>query len=134
MIYNSQQQNRRASGCSMAFSQNEPRHKASLMFCEVLTKRTTKISLKLVTVNTWWTFLKMEPNENYIVMSSLPYKQTSLNPVPNAQVCVYLTVHITKVQLQTTFSKPLYIWHSACIHRDPGRWKSWCLHYLWPVK
>jgi hypothetical protein len=25
--------------------------------------------------------------------------------------CVYLTVHITKLQLQTTFSKPLYISH-----------------------
>jgi len=24
---------------------------------------------------------------------------TRLNPVPNAQVCVYLTVHITKLQL-----------------------------------
>jgi hypothetical protein len=24
-----------------------------------------------------------------------------LNPVPNAQVCVYLMVHITKLQLQT---------------------------------
>ncbi len=40
---------------------------------------------------------------------------TSLNPMPNAQVCVYLTVHITKLQLQTTFPKPLYIPHSACI-------------------
>jgi hypothetical protein len=45
----------------------------------------------------------------------------SLNPMPNAQVCVYLTVHITKLQLQTTFPKPLYIPHFACIHRDPGR-------------
>jgi len=26
-------------------------------------------------------------------------------------VCVYLTVHITKLQLQTTFPKPLYIPH-----------------------
>jgi hypothetical protein len=26
---------------------------------------------------------------------------TSLNPMPNAQVCVYLTIHITKLQLQT---------------------------------
>ncbi len=59
---------------------------------------------------------------------------TSLNPVSNAQVSVYLTIHITKLQLQTTFSKPLYIPHSACIHRDPGRWKSWCLHCLWPVR
>jgi hypothetical protein len=32
-----------------------------------------------------------------------------MNPVPNAQVCVYLTVHITKLQLQTTFLKSLYI-------------------------
>jgi hypothetical protein len=46
---------------------------------------------------------------------------TSLNPMPNAHVCVYLTVHITKLQLQTTFPKPLYIQHSACIHQDPGR-------------
>ncbi len=37
---------------------------------------------------------------------------------------MYLIVHITKLQLQTTFPKPLYIPHSACIHRDPGRWKS----------
>jgi hypothetical protein len=43
-----------------------------------------------------------------------------LNPMPNAQVCVYLTVHIAKLQLQTTFPKPLYISHSACIHGDPG--------------
>jgi len=57
---------------------------------------------------------------------------TSLNPVPNAQVCVYLTVHITKLQLQTTFSKPLYIPHFTCIHWDPGHWKSSCLHCLWP--
>jgi len=48
-------------------------------------------------------------------------KDTSLNPVPNAQVCVYLTVHITKLQLQTTFPRPLCIRHLACIHWDPGR-------------
>jgi hypothetical protein len=41
------------------------------------------------------------------------------------QVCVYLTIHITKLQLQTTFPKPLYIPHFACIHLDPGCWKSW---------
>jgi hypothetical protein len=33
---------------------------------------------------------------------------------------IHLMVHITKLQLQTTFPKPLYIPHSACIHRDPG--------------
>jgi hypothetical protein len=26
-----------------------------------------------------------------------------LDPMPNAQECVYLTVHMTKLQLQTTF-------------------------------
>ncbi len=36
--------------------------------------------------------------------------------------CVHLTVHITKLQLQTSF---------PCIH---GRWKSWCLNCLWPVR
>jgi hypothetical protein len=51
----------------------------------------------------------------------LPLHYTSLNPVPNAQVCVHLTIHITKLQLQTTFPKPLYIRHSACIYWDPGR-------------
>ncbi len=32
-------------------------------------------------------------------------KFISLNLVPNAHVCVYLMVHITKLQLQTTFPK-----------------------------
>jgi hypothetical protein len=48
--------------------------------------------------------------------------QTSLNPVPNAQVCVCVfdgTYY--KIITTTTFPKPLYIPHSACIHRDPGR-------------
>jgi hypothetical protein len=48
----------------------------------------------------------------------------SLNLVPNAQVCVYLIIHITKLQLQTTFPKPLYIPHSTCIRQDPGSLKS----------
>ncbi len=71
---------------------------------------------------TFWFVLKVEIN----------YRVTSLNPVPNAQVCVYLTVHITKLQLQTTFPKPLYISHSACIHRDPDRWKfCWVCCWYW---
>jgi hypothetical protein len=41
---------------------------------------------------------------------------TSVNPMPNAQVCVYLTIHITKLHIQTTFPKPLYIPHFAYIH------------------
>jgi hypothetical protein len=49
-----------------------------------------------------------------------------VSPVPNAQVCVHLTVHITKLQLQITFPKPLYIRHFAYIYRDPSHWKSWC--------
>ncbi len=40
-----------------------------------------------------------------------PFMTTSLNPMPNAHVCVYLMVHITKSQLQATFPKPLYIPH-----------------------
>ncbi len=59
----------------------------------------------------FWLVLKLD----------ISYRVTSLNPVPNAQVCVYLTVHITKLQLQTTFPKPLCISHSTCIHWDPGR-------------
>jgi hypothetical protein len=37
--------------------------------------------------------------------TSLHTCKTSLNPMHNAQVCVYLTVYITKLQLQTTFFK-----------------------------
>jgi hypothetical protein len=33
------------------------------------------------------------------------YTLTSLNPMPNAQVCVYLTVHITQLQLQINIFK-----------------------------
>jgi hypothetical protein len=46
--------------------------------------------------------------------------KTSLNPVPNAQVCVYLTVHITKLHVQTTFPKPLYI-TTFCMYPS-GHW------------
>ncbi len=35
-------------------------------------------------------------------LNLLSYFYTSLNPMPNAQVCVYVTVHNTKLQLQTT--------------------------------
>jgi hypothetical protein len=49
------------------------------------------------------------------------YIYTSLNPMPNARVCVHLTVHITKLQLQTIVPKPLHIRHFACIYWDPGR-------------
>jgi hypothetical protein len=51
----------------------------------------------------------------------LKVPDVNLNPVPNAQVCVYLTIHITKLQLQITFPKPFYIPHFACIHQDPSR-------------
>ncbi len=67
----------------------------------------------------FWLVLKLE----------ISYRVTSLNPVPNAQVCVYLTVHITKLQLQTAFPKPLYIPHSACIRWDPHREIA---TYSWP--
>ncbi len=51
-----------------------------------------------------------------LLNNSFLYTLTSLNLVPNAQVCVYLMVHITKLQLQTTFPKLLYIPYSTCIH------------------
>ncbi len=41
---------------------------------------------------------------------------------------MYLTIHITKLKLQTRFPKPLNIPHSACIHRDPG-FESSCYDY-----
>jgi hypothetical protein len=66
-------------------------------------------------------------------MFQLPYMRLVWTPCLMHR-CVYLTIHITNLQLQTTFSKPLYVSHSACIHRYPGRWKSWCLHCLWPVR
>jgi hypothetical protein len=50
--------------------------------------------------------------EHYIILSvrgCCSLIDISLNPVPNAQVCVHLTIHITKLQLQTTVPKPLYI-------------------------
>jgi hypothetical protein len=58
---------------------------------------------------------------------------TSLNPVPNAQVCVYLTVHFTKLQLQTTFPKPLYIPHSAS---KTSLYTTFCMYPSgpWPLK
>ncbi len=36
-----------------------------------------------------------------------------LDPVPNAQVCVYLMVHITKLQLQTTFPNVCLLYGSS---------------------
>jgi hypothetical protein len=53
--------------------------------------------------------------------NTCPMLSTSLNPVPNAQMYVYLMVHITKLQLQITFPKPFYIPHFVCIHWDPSR-------------
>jgi hypothetical protein len=54
------------------------------------------------------------------VQHNIGFDNISLNLVPNAQVCVDLIVHITKLQLQITFPKPLYITHFACIHQDLG--------------
>ncbi len=56
----------------------------------------------------------------------------SLNPVPNAHVCVYLMIHITKLQLQTTFPEPLYIPHSRMYSSGPWPLKScWvCCWYI----
>jgi hypothetical protein len=37
--------------------------------------------------------------------------------------CVYLTVHITKLQVQTTFSKPLYLYINSA--HGPLKWYFW---------
>jgi hypothetical protein len=47
-------------------------------------------------------------------------------------VCIWRYI-LQNYNYKTTFPKPLYIPHSACIHRDPGYWKSWCLNCLWPL-
>jgi hypothetical protein len=47
------------------------------------------------------------------------YIGTSLNPVPNAQVCVYLMIHITKLQLQTLHFQNLSIYHIPHISMGP---------------
>ncbi len=60
------------------------------------------------------------PNDGNCLTHMLAYSCTSLNPVPNAQMCVYLTVHITKLQLQTTFPEPLYIPHFHISHVSIG--------------
>jgi hypothetical protein len=57
----------------------------------------------------WWYILQ---NYNY----KLHFQNLSIYHIP---------------QLQTTFPKPLYIPHST---GTPGRWKSWCLHCLWPMR
>jgi hypothetical protein len=70
------------------------------------------------------THLHLHTNKQSHSVPTYHLYMTSLNPVPNEQVCVYLLVHITKLHLQTTFPKPLYIPHFTCIHGDPGRSKS----------
>ncbi len=38
-------------------------------------------------------------------LNQLPFISTSLNPVPNAQVCVYLTIHIYNITTANYISK-----------------------------
>jgi len=64
------------------------------------------------------TYYKMVFNDIGVVVTLfILNKKCSMNPF----LPVHLTIHITKLHLQTTFPKPLYIQHFACIHRDPGR-------------
>jgi hypothetical protein len=60
-------------------------------------------------------FILVEVHSN--IYTCTLWANLGFNPMPNAQVCVYLTVHITKLHLQATFPKPFYIPRSACIHR-----------------
>jgi hypothetical protein len=64
------------------------------------------------------TYYKMVLNDIGVTVTLfILNKKCSMNPF----LPVHLTIHITKLHLPTTFPKPLYIQHSACIHRDPGR-------------
>jgi len=63
------------------------------------------------------TYYKMMLNDIGVVVTLfILNKKSSMNPF----LLVHLTIHITKLHLLTTFPKPLYIRHSACIYRDPG--------------
>jgi hypothetical protein len=71
---------------------------------------------------TTWKRIKIKKGEGGLlkmIKLHLFYHYTSLNPMPNAQVCVYLTIHITKLttnyisktSLYTTFRMyPLGLW------------------------
>jgi hypothetical protein len=64
------------------------------------------------------TYYKMMLNDIGVAITLfILNKKSSMNPF----LPVHLTIHITKLHLPTTFPKPLYIRHSACIYRDPGR-------------
>ncbi len=63
------------------------------------------------------TYHKMMLNDIGVVVTLfILNKKSSMNPF----LPVHLTIHITKLDLRTTFPKPLYIRHFTCIHRDPG--------------
>jgi hypothetical protein len=64
------------------------------------------IRLKMVKELILWFFLGTNTH-THTHTHIYTYIYTSLNPVPNAQVCVYLTVHITKPDMQYKFFKQL---------------------------
>ncbi len=86
-------------------------------------------------------FLQKKYRKNILMLSKV---MTNVNIIIKFPPCIPIGFNIILVWtpclmhrcvcIQTTFPKPLYIRHFASIHRDPGHWKSWCLHYLWPVK
>ncbi len=64
------------------------------------------------------TYYKMMLNDIGVVVTLfILSKKSSMNSF----LLVHLMIHTTKLHLPTTFPKPLYIRHSACIYRDPSR-------------
>ncbi len=145
--------------CQTLLQENKPtckkkqRKKIFFFYIYIIFKRDPKKKKPSIRIIFWyWDFLGGgKPGFSFFPFStSTSYEQCSLafdptfwwmltrcycvHQVSLWTLSIYVMVHITKLQLQTTFPKPLCIPHSACIHQDPGRWKSWCLHCLWPVK
>jgi hypothetical protein len=57
------------------------------------------------------------------------YNSTSLNPVPNAQVCVYLTVHITKPDMKYKFFRQLSILMVTQWKSNVEIWQSFTIFF-----
>jgi hypothetical protein len=71
--------------------------------------------------------------EYYLTLSRL---LPSVNPVPNAQVCVYLTVHITKPDMKYKFFKQLSILMVTHWKSNVEIWQSFTIFspHFWLLK
>jgi hypothetical protein len=64
------------------------------------------------------------------------YNSTSLNPMPNAQVCVYLTVHITKPDMKSKFFRQMSILMVTHWKSNVEIWQSFTIFspHFWLLK